>query len=169
MNFKEIKEYLLDNYSSKGFTHVAIDGHENWMLKNPNIEYAYIHLTNKDNKIKLELFNVEVDFNKKSLKDVEIIEDKKLVIQEKDIIKEEKPIEKNPQVESKNQNEFLSQSKIVSNAIPKNNFSLIGIIGMIVIVLLIILISKTPEGPKCSTEDGRTTCHYPDGRITVRY
>ena len=74
MNFEECKEYLFNFYSKNGFTKVVINSATTWMLKNENNNEAYISLTNKDESLKLDLFNVEASFKLEDLVDVAIIE-----------------------------------------------------------------------------------------------
>ena len=74
MNFEECKEYLFNFYSKNGFTKVVINSATTWMLKNENNNEAYKSLTNKDESLKLDLFNVEASFKLEDLVDVAIIE-----------------------------------------------------------------------------------------------
>ena len=74
MNFEGCKEYLFNFYSKNGFTKVVINSATTWMLKNENNNEAYISLTNKDESLKLDLFNVEASFKLEDLVDVAIIE-----------------------------------------------------------------------------------------------
>jgi len=74
MNFKETKKYLFEFYSKNGFEKVAIDNDTTWMLKNANINNAYISLTNKKGSLKLDLFNVKASFELEDLYGIAIVE-----------------------------------------------------------------------------------------------
>ena len=73
MTFEEAKQYLLEYYSKKGFNKIVIDKETSWMLKNKDINNAYIHLTNKGS-LKIELFNIPALFEKEKFSNIEIIE-----------------------------------------------------------------------------------------------
>ena len=63
MNFTECKNYLLEFYSKEGFRKIVINTETSLMLKNENINNAYISLVNSNNEIKLELFNLFLPFS----------------------------------------------------------------------------------------------------------
>ncbi len=74
MNFQEIQEYLFNHYSEIGFKKVVVNNDTTWMLKDENIQEAYINLTNKDQSLKLELYNVSASFQLEDLYGITIIE-----------------------------------------------------------------------------------------------
>jgi len=74
MNFEEAKKYLFEFYSKNGFEKVAINNDTTWMLKNENINNAYISLTNKDESLKLDLFNVNASFELEYFNGIAIVE-----------------------------------------------------------------------------------------------
>ena len=59
ISFDEIKESLFKQYELLGFTDIRLDKEDSWLLKNPQIEKAYILLTHSKNKFTIETFNVE--------------------------------------------------------------------------------------------------------------
>ena len=74
MSFEEIKIHLFDYYTEKGFQKVAINNSVTWMLKNENINNAYISLSKKDNGLKLDLFNVKAPADLENYRGIAIIE-----------------------------------------------------------------------------------------------
>lgn len=74
MNFTECKNYLLEFYSKEGFRKIVINTETSLMLKNENINNAYISLVNSNNEIKLELFNVKATFDLNFVEGITIIQ-----------------------------------------------------------------------------------------------
>ena len=74
MNFEECKKYLFEFYSINGFKKVVINNNTTWMLKNENINNAYINLTNKNESLKLDLFNIKASFELENLYGIAIVE-----------------------------------------------------------------------------------------------
>ncbi len=74
MDFEECKKYLFEYYSKSGFKNVVVNNETTWMLKNANIDNAYISLTNKNESLKLDLFNVKASFDLENLYSVAIVE-----------------------------------------------------------------------------------------------
>ena len=60
ISFNEIKEKLLTQYSTIGFTNTVIDKPDSWMLKNEDNEKAYVLVSHKNNEYKVETFNVNL-------------------------------------------------------------------------------------------------------------
>ncbi len=67
ITFNEIKESLQKQYNQLGFTNIKLDKKDTWMLKNPEIEKAYILLSHSQNKYIVETFNI----NQKPIIDIE--------------------------------------------------------------------------------------------------
>lgn len=59
ITFDELKEILLKQYEDLGFTHIKLNKEDSWLLKNPEIEKAYVLLTNKNKQYTVETFNIE--------------------------------------------------------------------------------------------------------------
>jgi hypothetical protein len=58
ITFEEIKEILLKQYELLGFTTIKVDKEDSWLLKNPDIEKAYILLSHFENQYIIETFNL---------------------------------------------------------------------------------------------------------------
>lgn len=63
MQFLEIKEKIYSYFSDKGYNNVTLDKETSWILKNKDINNSYICVSNKEENIKIEFFNIEVPQN----------------------------------------------------------------------------------------------------------
>ncbi len=59
ISFEQIKNMLIKQYKSFGFTNVKIDKEDSFLLKNPEIQKAYILLKHSNRQYSIETFNVE--------------------------------------------------------------------------------------------------------------
>lgn len=58
ISFEDIKKSLQKQYENLGFTKIKLDKEDSWLLKNPEIEKAYVLLTHSNNQYTIETFNV---------------------------------------------------------------------------------------------------------------
>lgn len=59
ITFDEIKKDLVMQYEKLGFNDIVIDKKDSWMLKNKEIQKAYILLSHVDNQFIVETFNIK--------------------------------------------------------------------------------------------------------------
>ncbi|PLY06331.1 MAG: hypothetical protein C0625_09335 [Arcobacter sp.] len=59
ISFEIIKNELIKQYEKLGFTNTVVDKEDSWMIKNPEIETAYVSLAFKNNAFNIESYNVE--------------------------------------------------------------------------------------------------------------
>ena len=59
ITFDEIKDLLLKQYEELGFDFVKLNTDSSWMIKNPDIENAYVLLSKKENYYNIETYNVD--------------------------------------------------------------------------------------------------------------
>jgi len=74
MNFEKAKKFLFENYSKQGFEQIVVDNDTTWMLKSANTNNAYVCLTNKNETLRLELFNVNATFDINDLYGIAVLE-----------------------------------------------------------------------------------------------
>ena len=59
VSFESLKEELNSQYEPLGFTKIAIDKEDSWMVKNPDLGTAYVHLSIKEDDFVIETYNTQ--------------------------------------------------------------------------------------------------------------
>lgn len=64
ISFKIIKNELVKQYEDLGFKDIVVDKEDSWMIKNPEIQNAYVSLSFNNSQYKIEAYNTkEADLN----------------------------------------------------------------------------------------------------------